>query len=146
MAKLNLSQAAKATGKNRTTIWRHINTGKLSSERDRDGMPFVDTSELLRVYGELKHDATPERREIQHNATPTISDLLAVIEKMRIDQLAMKEQLQLLTNRLTYQGQVITHQIKQKPEDHPDWPKEVSTMADVALRNEIKERLMQQEE
>lgn len=72
MAKLNLSQAAKIVGRNRTTLWRHINNGKLSIERDRDGNPLVDTSELLRVYGEMKLDATLEQEKsitMKHHLT-----------------------------------------------------------------------------
>ena len=58
MAKINLSKAAELVGKDRTTIWRHVKSGKLSIERDADRLPFVDTSELIRVYGEIKLNAT----------------------------------------------------------------------------------------
>lgn len=141
MAKLNLSQAAKAVGKNRTTIWRHINSGKLSYERDRDGMPFVDTSELIRVYGELKQGATPDAKETQHQATPSYSELIGVVEKLRAEQVEMKKQISELSNRLTYSPKLeeLTTQNK-SPEDDPEWPKEIVTMADIAIRNEIKDR------
>lgn len=58
MAKLNISQAAKASGKSRSTIQRHIKSGKLSVSRDTAGNIEIDTAELLRVFGELKQNTT----------------------------------------------------------------------------------------
>ena len=145
MAKVNLSQAAKLTGKNRTTIWRHIHSGKLSIERDRDGLPFVDTSELIRVYGELEPIATGETQKKPHQATYSYEDLIATVELLRKEQAEMKAKIENLTNRLTYipepnskERPPVTQ--RKRPEDDPDWPKEVKTMGDILLRNEIKEK------
>ena len=60
MAKLNVSQAARATGKNRTTLYRHIKSGRLSVEKDATDNPVIDVSELQRVYGSINMDATDE--------------------------------------------------------------------------------------
>jgi hypothetical protein len=143
MAKLNLSQAAKVTGKNRTTIWRHINSGKLSSERDRDGLPFVDTSELIRVYGELTSIATGTPEKKSHQATHEYQELIATVELLRKEQAEMKKQIENLTNRIGYtatRGVRIEPDtvIQTKPEDDPKWPKEIRTMADIALRHDLK--------
>ncbi|MFT6908879.1 MAG: hypothetical protein ACJAS1_005586 [Oleiphilaceae bacterium] len=142
MAKVNLSQAAKLTGKNRTTIWRHIHSGKLSIERDRDGLPFVDTSELIRVYGELEPVATSDTKKKPHQATYSYEDLIAIVELLRKEQAEMKAEIENLTNRLTYIPEPNSKELSpvtqsKKPEDDPDWPKEVKTMADVILRNDI---------
>lgn len=59
MTKLNVSQAARATGKNRTTLYRHMSSGKLSVEKDATDNPVIDVSELERVYGTVKMDAAP---------------------------------------------------------------------------------------
>ena len=126
--------------KNRTTIWRHINSGKLSIERDRDGLPLVDTSELIRVYGELKVSATPEVKELQHNATPDYSELVEVINALRKEQNEMKSQIKELTNRLTYTANNEEREEIERPESDVDWPKEVRSIADIALRNEIKSK------
>ena len=135
MAKLNLSQAAKLTWKNRTTIWRHIHSGKLSIERDRDGLPFVDTSELIRVYGELEPIATVKDKKKPHKATPSYEDLIEVIEALRKDQFEMKVQIRELSNRLTYSATAAPQQESEpQPEDDPDWPKEISSLADINLR------------
>ncbi len=141
MAKVNLSQAAKLANKNRTTIWRHIKAGRLSSEKGVDGLPTVDTSELIRVYGDIQLNATHETPEKQHKATPSYSDLIKVIEQLRKEQLEMKEQITNLNNRLTYipvQEPVKQEAKTRAPEDDPDWPKELKTLADISTRNEIK--------
>jgi len=142
MAKVNLSQAAKLTGKNRTTIWRHIHSGKLSIERDRDGLPFVDTSELMRVYGELEPVATGDTKKKPHQATYSYEDLIAIVELLRKEQAEMKAEIENLTNRLTYIPELNSKELSpvtqsKKPEDDPDWPKDIKTMADVLLRREI---------
>lgn len=143
MAKLNLSQAAKVVGKNRVTLWRHINAGKLSAERDRDGNPFIDTSELLRVYGELKKNVTHSNKEKLHEATPSYDELIRVIENLRKEQAEMKEQLTAITNRLSYVQKENSHGTEMTlplPEDDPEWPKEIKSMKDVMLRNKIKNK------
>lgn len=56
MAKLSISAAARAVGKNRTTIYRHIEKGLLSTSKDAKGNHEIDTAELLRVFGELVTD------------------------------------------------------------------------------------------
>lgn len=54
MAKISISEAARLTGKNRSTLHRHIKIGKLSKDFDSDGSPVLDTSELSRVYPSFK--------------------------------------------------------------------------------------------
>jgi len=54
MAKVSVSEAAKLTGKSVKTIYRHIDTGKLSSSQNDNGSKSIDVSELQRVYGNLK--------------------------------------------------------------------------------------------
>ncbi|MGK5721844.1 helix-turn-helix domain-containing protein [Proteus mirabilis] len=61
MAQVSISEAARLTGKSRRTIQRYVATGKLSlSHNDATGKN-IDTSELIRVFGEIKKDiVTPE--------------------------------------------------------------------------------------
>lgn len=54
MALLNISQAAKAAGKDRNTIKRYMKDGRLSSSKDASGNVVIDTSELVRVFGALE--------------------------------------------------------------------------------------------
>lgn len=56
MPQLTVAESARATGKDRSTIHRHIKGGRLSADKDAQGRVVIDTSELLRVYGELRTD------------------------------------------------------------------------------------------
>lgn len=62
MAKISISEASRLTGKNRSTLHRHIKSGKLSKIMDGD-TPVVDTSELARVYPSFKAPVA-----VQHGA------------------------------------------------------------------------------
>jgi len=48
--KYSLSEAAKATGKNKTTIQRAIKNGKISADKGDSGSYEIDPSELHRVF------------------------------------------------------------------------------------------------
>ena len=54
MALVNKTQAALLAGKSRATLYRDINNGKVSVVKNRDGLECIDTSEIVRVYGELQ--------------------------------------------------------------------------------------------
>jgi len=58
MAIVSISEAARLTGKSRTTIQKYIKQGKLSKCSGTDGTFGIDTSELLRVFGSLSEQGT----------------------------------------------------------------------------------------
>ena len=66
MAKVSISEAARLTGKSRTTLHRLIKTGELSTCHGERNARMVDTSELLRVFGTLS-GAVPEQSIEQVN-------------------------------------------------------------------------------
>ena len=51
MALLTIAQAARTIGVARSTIYAHLQSGKLSAIRTPTGERRIDTSELSRVYG-----------------------------------------------------------------------------------------------
>ncbi len=51
MTKYSISAANRITGKSRTTISKHLASGKLSCSEDEQGNKLIDASELIRVYG-----------------------------------------------------------------------------------------------
>ncbi len=55
MALVSITEAARLVRKNRSTIYRDIERGRLSKTVTQDGETQIDTSELLRTYGRL-HD------------------------------------------------------------------------------------------
>jgi len=64
MAKVSISEAARLTGKSRTTLHRLIKTGELSTCHGARNARMVDVSELLRVFGSL-HKPLPEQDSSQ---------------------------------------------------------------------------------
>ena len=67
MPELSLSQAAKLTGKSKSTINRAIKAGKLSATRHEDGSYSIDPAELSRAFdmeppeGSKRSDREPDR-------------------------------------------------------------------------------------
>lgn len=55
MAKISISEAARLTGKSRTTLHRLIKTGELSTCHGARNARMVDVSELIRVFGPLEY-------------------------------------------------------------------------------------------
>lgn len=71
MAKHSISEAARLTGKSRSTLHRHLKQGKLSKEIGPEGEPVIDTSELARVYGTLSHQGVLPASTKQQPGTPS---------------------------------------------------------------------------
>lgn len=91
MAKLNISQAATATGKSRKTIERAVKSGTLSATKNVVGTYDIDVSELLRVYGELSNNGKVLSYDMDTTKHATMShDVLGQIEDLK-DKLRQAE-------------------------------------------------------
>ena len=85
-----IGEAARATGKSRSTLLRAIRASKVSAEKDAYGQWLVDPAELHRVYPEVtqsngayaEHETTGNM-ELQHKINLLERDLQAEIEKTR---------------------------------------------------------------
>jgi len=115
MAKLNLTQAAKAAGIARGTLYRHIEDGKVSCEKNDNGERVIDTSELLRVYKRLHNDETSKgdvsNAESEQHGTPHdvqlmqqenehLKQRLVEVEKDKLERKEREEKLQADNTRL----------------------------------------------
>lgn len=67
MAKVSISEASRLTGKSRTTLYRLISTGQLSTCTGEKNARLVDTSELLRVFGAF--DGCSGEQVTEHRVT-----------------------------------------------------------------------------
>ncbi|WP_313138105.1 hypothetical protein [Paracoccus jeotgali] len=86
MAQMTLSQAAKATGKSKSTLNRAIKSGKLSAARNDDGTFSIDPAELFRAFPERASDPTPERPAVQAGTgelQSRVNTLEALLQKER---------------------------------------------------------------
>jgi hypothetical protein len=70
MPQVSISEAARLTGKARSTIQRHVQQGKVSKGKDAGGNPVIDTSELERVYGPLQQRGSSIGHSIGQRAAP----------------------------------------------------------------------------
>lgn len=65
MARVSISKAAKLAGISRSAFYKtYIEQGKITVSSDTNGKKYIDTSEILRVFGKLEGDIqdTPESR------------------------------------------------------------------------------------
>ena len=60
---VTITEAARLAGVSRQTLYKKLGNGTLSASVDRHGDRAIDTSELLRVFGELK-DKQPLTRPV----------------------------------------------------------------------------------
>ena len=89
---LTITEAAKAAGISRPTLYRRIKSGHLSTVRQPDGTKGIDSSELVRVFGVLRA-VTDHSVKIEHHE---IEDVL----RERIKGLVRESELLLRENEL----------------------------------------------
>jgi len=102
MSIVSISKASKLTGKSRQTLYKHLQNGQLSLSTDVNGSKGLDTSELIRVYGQLKIDklTTVQVDSTGHGLTKRIdnnvnidSQQLTELEKeLALSKLKIEEQ------------------------------------------------------
>ncbi|EFA5418868.1 entry exclusion protein 1 [Escherichia coli] len=70
MAWHTLRDALKMTGRSRSQFYHDMRAGLVSYRTGKDGRREFETSELIRAYGELKQNETPERHSEGHAENP----------------------------------------------------------------------------
>jgi len=85
MALVSIAKAAKLVGKSRQSLYSDIDKGRLSVGQDKTGKRQVDTSELMRVYGELQSSVDSQvtvkfGQELTANLTTDTGTKIAVLE------------------------------------------------------------------
>lgn len=148
--KYSISAANRITGKSRTTIAKHIRTGRLSVTHDEQGNKLIDAAELIRVYGDACNFDREEVTNEQESSTPVhggspelqqMKEQLAreIAERERERQL-YREQIEHLQETLqrAQEGQnLATRLLENQPAGGGDWEKAVKT---------IEKRLAEQEQ
>jgi len=94
MSLLTVSEAARVAGVSRRTIQRSIQSGRLSAATTATGERAIDTAELLRVFGPLRHapSDTPASmsRPVATNDAP--DDAMTMLVEVLRDQLQQAQQ------------------------------------------------------
>ena len=98
MAFVTVIQATQLTGKSAPTIYRHLKQGKLSKSGEG-----IDTTELIRVYGELRNLEKPnqEVKSVETTDIDFIKDELMFIKgELSKSQDTNKRLLDIIEHRL----------------------------------------------
>ena len=100
MTQVTISEAARRVGIARSTLLRHIKNGKVSKAIGADGKPSVDTSELLRVYGDLKISDTGDTSDTLHQGRSVIhSDTVSRYTEKDIEIATLRAELKAALER-----------------------------------------------
>lgn len=129
---LNLSQAAKAVGITRRTLYNHVRSGKVTISRDVKNNPSVDVSELIRVYGNVQ---LPEKQ------IPTI------IHRENTHKNFSSEQLDIMKKELADLKQAVTLMLEDKTtreKERQHYQEQQQTLQDEV--NQLRKALEQERE
>jgi hypothetical protein len=134
MPKISISEASRRTGKPRSTLHRHIKTGKLSKEFDELGNPVIDMSELERAYGpllspDMKHDGAT-LQSAPGNQTVLDIEVQIELEVLRRENALLRDERDDLRRRLDAEAEerrrltaLLTDQRSKKPRSWWPWGK-----------------------
>lgn len=107
MTLLTVRQAADMAGVTRQTMYRLLDSGKVSSTAKPDGSKAIDTSELLRHFGTLQSPDTvqPEKSDGQRQSkrshvTSTDTHLQIEVERLKAMLAAKDAEISLLRQRI----------------------------------------------
>ena len=100
MMQVGLTEAAKLTDKDSSTITQAVENGSLSAHQDARGSRVFDMSELERVYGPLKTGAQTEHRGAGTDATGTNAILERIQELHEKDVSLLRERIRMLERQL----------------------------------------------
>lgn len=82
----SLSDAAKATGKNRTTIQRAIKSGKISASKNENGAYEIAPAELHRIFPAIAQHRAQQSKETGSNS-PQRADAISETLRIRLEML-----------------------------------------------------------
>jgi len=97
MAWHKVRQAQKLTGKSRSSLYRDMSSGRLSYRTDLDGGRSIETTELIRVYGDLRQEETVSRdheRHVDETQNQVMSELIREIKSLRDEVSGLRNELQ----------------------------------------------------
>ena len=106
MARVSISEAARLIGISRGSLYKsYLNKGAISVSSDSSGKKSIDTSELLRVFGELKGNSYEQLADVQKNTDEQSLEQVETAKDVEIKML--REQVsELKADKAFYQAQV----------------------------------------
>jgi len=92
--RLNISQAARAAGVSRGTLYNHIKKGRLSVEKGDDGRTYVQVAELQRVYDTLHVEQVSTLSTEQSHSVNVDAGQQALVDALRRENELLRNQLE----------------------------------------------------
>lgn len=83
----SLSQAAKETGKSKSSIHRAIKSGTLSAQRHQDGTYSIDAAELFRAFPPAPPEPVQERNTEPYQEPPVTPTVAEEVLRVRVEML-----------------------------------------------------------
>ena len=77
-----LGEAAKATGKSKTTVQRAITKGSISASKGKNGRYAIDASELHRIFPKVSTDTVAQRSQVDTSRPPNETPLQVKVEAL----------------------------------------------------------------
>lgn len=107
MALISISEAARLTGKARSTLHKYIKQGKLSTTTDQNtGNKSIETSELIRVFGKISNlsttdsDSVTRVSKLQQETPSTTQSLQIKLQLLEQENAHLKAEKELLSKNL----------------------------------------------
>ena len=110
VARHTIQEAIKLTGKSRRTLYRLMDSGQLSYDIERDKRRYFDTSELMRVFGQigtLDVESVPKTKSQEDVQNDLLTQLIEEVKKqaddirqLRKENAAQTEQLEAINKQL----------------------------------------------
>jgi len=107
MALVSISEAARLTGKARSTLHKYIKQGKLSTTTDSNtGNKSIETSELIRVFGKISNSPTTDSdgvtnvSKLQQETPNTTQSLQIKLQLLEQENAHLKAEKELLSKNL----------------------------------------------
>ena len=90
MARVSITEAARLASIGRSSFYQtYINKGAISVSKDSSGKRFIETSELIRVFGELGGNTSGQAPDIQSQAE-NCADVLGITPEEIVKDLEIK--------------------------------------------------------
>ena len=107
MAQVSISEAARLTGKARSTLHKYIKQGKLSTTTDQNtGNKSIEISELIRVFGKISNSPTTDSdgvtnvSKLQQETPNTTQSLQIKLQLLEQENAHLKAEKELLSKNL----------------------------------------------
>jgi hypothetical protein len=110
MPEMTISEAAQWTGKERSTLFKAIQKGRISGRKTEDGQWMIDPAELARVYPQAKNVTAEVSETIPYRSQDgdmaVLKQFIAHLEKQLEDAQGQRDR---LLSVVENQTRLITH-------------------------------------